>query len=203
MPRRPPSSAGTSRPYTSGGPTYDSRDPQYTYGHTYAVEEEEEDSEDEDVFAFLPPSTPDNQQQHDYPLDPPHISFPSPTFDPYARYPAGSAIGPSAQYILPPPQSPPSTTTDSNTHNDTHDDQFRLRRMNSVTLASRGAATAESREVRVSLPGSGGGRIHTSEDVEAGLRRRSKQPESSIAESLSITPSMIDDDETSREGSTK
>jgi len=58
MPRRPPSSAGVFQAIYFGWSTYDSRDPQYTYGHTYAVEEEEEDSEDEDVFAFSSPIHP-------------------------------------------------------------------------------------------------------------------------------------------------
>lgn len=225
MARRPPSTAG-SRPYTSNGPRlntsagqsafYDHRDPQFTYGQDYTFEEEEEESEDEDVFAFLPPSTADQQTQlqeqlnHDVqphlsspppPLQSPQIALPQPTFNPYARYPADSAVGPSAQYILPPPQSPPSTSTDSNTHNNTQDDHFRLRRLNTATTGTHAAPTIESREVRVSLPG---GRIGEKEsDMEAGVRRRShsKMADSSFAESLSMTPSMVDDDET--EGSIK
>ena len=221
MARRPPSTAGSSRPYTSNGPRlntsagqsafYDHREPQFTYGHDYAFEEEEEESDDEDVFAFLPPSTADQQKQsqehlhHDIqphlssPLQSPQITLPPPTFNPYARYPADSVVGPSAQYILPPPQSPPSTSTDSNTHNNTQDGHFRLRRLNTATT---GAPTTESREVRVSLPG--GGRMGEKEsDMESGVRRRShsKMADSSLAESLSMTPSMVDDDET--EGSIK
>lgn len=226
MARRPPSTAGSARPYTenrrpntSAGQSafYDHRDPQYTYGQDYPFEEEEEESEDEDVFAFLPPSTADQQklpqeqlnrdiQPHlsspPPPLQSPQISFPSPTFNPYARYPADSVVGPSAQYILPPPQSPPSTATDSNTHNNTQDDHFRLRRLNTTTTASHAATTTDSREVRVSLPG--GGRMGEKDiDMEAGVRRRStqKRVDSSITESLSMTPSMMDDDET--EGSIK
>ena len=218
MARRPASTAGSARPMTSNGPRpttsagqsafFDHREPRYTYGHDYPFEEEEEDTDDDDVFAFLPPSTADQRpQDHDYqqillpspPPPPPQISFPSPTFNPYARYPADSTVGPSSQYFLPPPQSPPSTATDSNTHNNTQDDHFRLRRLNTATTASHPPATVESRQVHVSLPG---GRI-SEKDSEAGVRRRphQKRPDSSIADSLSVTPSMVDDDET--EGSIK
>ncbi|KAF8070822.1 hypothetical protein FPV67DRAFT_1668646 [Lyophyllum atratum] len=163
MARRPPSTAGSSRPFTSNGarPTtaagngaeYD-HNPQYTYEPDYDLEEEEEESEDEDVFAFLPPSTAEQQKQqqeqqsqHDYPqthpadhhsdqvfansAPSPYITYPSPTFDPYARFPADSVtgVGPSTphfQYFQPPPQTPPST--DSNNHN-TEGDHYRLRRL--------------------------------------------------------------------------
>jgi hypothetical protein len=216
MARRPPSSAGSFRPYTANHPRpdtsagqsafYDHRDPQYSYGQDYVLEEEEE-SEEEDVFAFLPPSTADQQLPTQVHLSPslqpppaPQISFPSPTFNPFARYPADSTIGPSVQYILPPPQSPPSTATDSNTHNNTQEDQFRLRRLNTVTTASHGPPSSDSREVRVSLPGSRVGERNI--DMETGVRKRShqKRTESSLADSLSVTPSMFDDE---TEGSIK
>ncbi|GLB37836.1 putative OPT oligopeptide transporter protein [Lyophyllum shimeji] len=245
MPRRPPSSADSSRPYTSDGgrPTTSAgngavygHDPQYTYGPDYDIEEEEEEeeSEDEDVFAFLPPSTAEQQQQqplqHDYPqnhaTDPPsgpifansvpspHITFPSPTFDPYARFPADSTLGvgpstPHFQYFQPPPQTPPST--DSHNQN-TQDDHYRLRRLNTPgdTAISTAPATAESREVRVSLPdGSIASATGTEKDLdmEAGTSRRRSHPkrhESSVTDSLSIGRSVVDeDDDTSREGSIK
>jgi hypothetical protein len=222
MARRPPSSA-YSRPVTSNGPHpnssaghsafYDHTGPRYTYGEDYALEEEEDESDNEDVFAFLPPSTADqhkDQLNHDHPQDhlsplpqPPLVSFPSPTFNPYARYPADSLVGPSTIYFQPPPQSPPSTATDSNTHNNTRDGQYPLRRLNTATTASHAAPTSDSREVRVSLPASAT-RVESDldMDMDAGVRRRSHQKRagSSIGESLSVTPSMVDDD---TEGSIK
>ncbi|KDQ50891.1 hypothetical protein JAAARDRAFT_546310 [Jaapia argillacea MUCL 33604] len=76
MARRPTSSAGrpftadafrpnTARPSTSTaqGGFYD-HDPQYTYSHDdYIEEDEDEESEEEDVFAYLPPSTAEQQEQ--------------------------------------------------------------------------------------------------------------------------------------------
>ncbi|KAG5636573.1 hypothetical protein H0H81_007581 [Sphagnurus paluster] len=242
MARRPLSTAGSSRPYTSNGgrPTtaagngwhYD-QNPQYTFGHNYELEEEdEEESEDEDVFAFLPPSTAEQQQQqaqqqqfqhdyaHNHPYDPvfanslpsPHIAYPSPTFDPYARYPADSASGvgpstPNFQYFQPPPQTPPST--DSNNHNN-NQDAFRLRRLNTAPDTSIPPTTPESRPVRVSLTQGTQASAMGSEkeaDMEAATARRrsnAKRHDSSISDSLSLGPSMVDeDDETSREGSIK
>jgi hypothetical protein len=234
---RPYTSNGP-RPTTAAGEgdIYGHRDPRYTYGPDYDLDEEEEESEDEDVFAFLPPTTAEQEQQrqqhlhHDYPqhhpIDPhsddhifansvtsPQITYPSPTFDPYARYPADSLSGagpstPHFHYFQPPPPTPPST--DSNNHN-TPDDLYRLRRMNTSASTARSQApnTAESREVRVSLPGGSIASATGSEkevDIETGSTRRRSQPkrnESSITETLSISHSMMDDDDTSREGSIK
>ncbi|KAG5646220.1 hypothetical protein DXG03_004046 [Asterophora parasitica] len=242
----PPSSDGPSRPYTSSGrPTtaaghgtsYAGHNPQYTYGPDYDFEEEEEESEDEDVFAFLPPSTAEQQQQkqqeqqfqhiypHNHPTDPPsdpvfanspqspHVAYPSPTFDPYARYPADSlsGMGPSTphfQYFQGQPQTPPST--DSNNHN-ASDDPYRLRRLNvpPETPISNVPMSAESREVRVSL--TAGSQATTGSekevDMEAGTSRRRSQRKrqgSSVTDSLSLGRSAVEeDDETTREGSIK
>ncbi|KAF9463567.1 hypothetical protein BDZ94DRAFT_604346 [Collybia nuda] len=227
---RPPTATGQADPYGH-------RDPQYTYGQDYDLEEEEEESEDEDVFAFLPPTTAELEQQrqqqlhHDYPhnhpldfhsddpifansIHSPQLSYPSPTFDPYARHPADSisGVGPSTphfQYFQPPPQTPPSTDSNNHNHN-TGDDLYRLRRINTSasTAVSQVPNTAESREVRVSLPGGSRASVAGSEkedDVESGIGQRSqfKHNESSITGSMSITHSMVDDDDTSREGSIK
>ncbi|KAG6866421.1 hypothetical protein C0991_004706 [Blastosporella zonata] len=246
MARRPPSTAGSSRPYTSNGgrPTtaagngtlYDHHDPQYTYGD-YDIEEEDEESEDEDVFAFLPPSTAEQQQQQqqqqlqqqhpsqhhymqehtvDHPSDQqfshsipsPHVIYPLPTYDPYARFPAASGVGPSTpqfQYFQSAPETPPST--DSNNHN-YPTDHYRLQRLGTAT--SDIPQTAESREVRVSLPeGSQASATGSEKDVEmeAGIsrRRHPKRHDSSITDSLSMGHSVLedDDDETSRDGSIK
>lgn len=246
MARPPPSTAGSSRPYTSNGarPTtaagngalFD-HNPQYTYDPDYDLDEEEEESDDEDVFAFLPPTTAEQQEQqrqqeqinHDYPAHyptdrhstdhifansavSPQITYPSPTFDPYARFPADSLAGtgpstPHFHYFQPPPQTPPST--DSNNHH-TLDGQYPLRRLNTAaeSVISHVPTTAESREVRVALPGGSRASGIISEkdfDMEAGTSRRRSQPKGdvSIGDSLSIDRSMLDDDDSSREGSIK
>jgi hypothetical protein len=233
----PPYVAPSSRPFTSNGlrpstsvGAFD-RDPQYTYTQEYDLEEEEEESEDEDVFAFLPPSTAEQQQEQnlafqqaqdqqdhkdqnlEYPpqahtkapsdpvfahdlQSPPDtaISFPLPTFDPYTRYPPdaiNAPAGPSTpalSYLL--PQTPPSTESSA------PDDPYRMRRMNAEsTLVSHSPTSASTAAVHVSLP------TGAEKDPEA-ARSRGKRNSSSVAESLSLSPSMIDDDD-SGEGSIK
>ena len=234
-----PQTAASARPGTSSGarPTTAGFDwAQYPPNHDLP-EEEYEESDDEDVFAYLPPTTADQEEQarqkegtHDsqhlspdslngdylsastsnpwIPNEPifansvpdqPPIDYPSPTFDPYARYPADSfssqGAGPSTfnfNYILPPPQSPPST--DSNTQGD---DPYRLRRLNTAatTTLSHGPTTADSHDVvRISLPGDGYETPGSEKDPEAGRRRKSKRDPSSLTDTLSINQSMIDDD---------
>ncbi|OCH90573.1 hypothetical protein OBBRIDRAFT_588334 [Obba rivulosa] len=72
MAKRPGTSA--SRPYTSGRPStsagdsgYYDRNAQFTYSQDYSqeysIDEEDEESEAEDVFAFGPPSTAEQQRQ--------------------------------------------------------------------------------------------------------------------------------------------
>ncbi len=57
----------TARPATSSDYLYSQDDPQYTYSQEgieeEEEEEEEEESEDEDVFAYLPPTTAEQQAQ--------------------------------------------------------------------------------------------------------------------------------------------
>ncbi|KAG6813123.1 hypothetical protein H0H92_013747 [Tricholoma furcatifolium] len=236
MARRPISTAGSSRPYTSSGrPTtstgnqahYDQHYPQYTYGdYDLEEEEEEEESEDEDVFAFQPPSTAEQQQQqqqqeyqsqldyhHSYSTEhhPPHIAYPSPTFDPYARYPADSAVGPSTpqfQYFQPAPETPPST--ESNNHT-APDDHYRLRRITTPGTVVSVPSTSPEREVRVSLPeadhpSSPGSEKDVEMEAATSRRRHTKGRDSSVTDSLSLGRSVLeddDDDDTSRDGSIK
>lgn len=130
MPRPPSSSA--QRPPTSTGAQHHTQ--QYTYDYDNEEEDLEEESDAEDVFAFLPPSTADQEQHHyltqDDPLQTP-IAYPSPTFDPHARFPADTPL---AGTSYPPPISPPSTESNG------QDDPYRMRRLS-------------SREVHVALPG--------------------------------------------------
>ena len=239
MPLRPHSSAGDSRPQTSTGfpsqsmpPGGFDRDPQYTYSIDEDEEEEEEESDAEDLFAFLPPSTADQEKQHqehtdsqqaddpnhqpDYTelfaatLPPPQglpISPPPPAFDPYARYPADSAIGPSGPH---PPlshlpvESPPSTG--SQPQPQSADGTYQMHRMNSSTIrhsASTGTRPSRtsgisSREVHISLPSP------LEKSVEEEFKSPGKHRSSTLADTLSgvsLTPSMMEQD--SRDGSVK
>ncbi|KAF7969963.1 hypothetical protein HWV62_25516 [Athelia sp. TMB] len=231
MPRRPTSSAGGSaRPYTSGGfrpstanhgmdPGAYDHEPQYTYG--IEEDEEEEESDTEDLFAFLPPSTADQQQQHQehtqsqaakfepnyddlfaatLPAQQTVITPPAPTFDPYARYPGDSTIGPSSLASLyhptAPVESPPST--DSQTP---HDDPYRMRRIHGQppTTSTTRVSGISSRELHVGLPSS------PEKTAEEGyMVGRHGKKSSTLADTfsgISFSPSMMDND--SREGSVK
>src|SRR6266550_1743011 len=245
LPPRPPTSVSDvfslahQRPTTHNPEQY----PEYD-------EEYEEDSEDEDVFAFLPPSTTDprraaGQNPVPNPLDDhqslnrpstpaaANVSFPSPTFDPYARFPAESVYSSPSQpqplpyQLQPPPQSPPSTASHSNPG---ENEPYRLKRLNTTVRP------ASSKEVRISLPsreledGSeldasarsvpvtrGRGESIVSAPISTGdaysedldrsmmedLKVKPKGQPPSIPESVSLTPSMLEEDATSREGSIK
>jgi hypothetical protein len=177
------------------------------------------------LFAFLPPSTADqekqrqehtnSQQSHEpkHQLDsdqpfavslPPPQAFPispPPTFDPFARYPADSAIGPSGT-LSPlsrlPVESPPSTGSQYQAP----DGAYPMHRVKSPTTHSTSTGTrpsrtsgVSSREVHVALPSPldrsiGDGSMHD------------KHRSSTIADTASgasLTPSMMEED--SREGS--
>ena len=90
----------SSRPSTSARPTtaFDRdqfQSQQERLQQPYVIEEQYEESDDEDVFAYLPPTTAD--QERDPSSQSPfafsnHVQCPGPTFDPWGR-----------QYIIPPP----------------------------------------------------------------------------------------------------
>jgi hypothetical protein len=234
MSGRPTSSAGGSRPFTasafrppSARPSTSAgaldRDHHYTYDNAYIDEEEEEESDTEDLFAFLPPSTADQQrdlekqraldhspQVPDYDnifsnavsSDTSPLAYPSPTFDPYARFPSEVA-GPSR--FFPPPvsqipvESPPSTAS-----NHGASDPYRMRRLSTALTGTTGShpsrtSALSSRKIRVNLHSS-----PPEKQVEEGSRyQRIRHPSSTLGDSttLSITPSMLEQD--SREGSIK
>lgn len=232
MSGRPTSSAGGSRPFTASAFRSPSarpltsagafdRDHQYTYDNAYIEEEEEEESDTEDLFAFLPPSTADQQRDAekqraldlspapDYnhvftnavPSDIPPLAFPSPTFDPYARFPS-EAAGPSRPFPVPvsqiPVESPPSTAS-----NHGASDPYRMRRLSAARTGTTGThpsrtSALSSREIPVSLPSS-----PPEKQVKEDLRYQKIRHPSSMGDSttLSITPSMLEQD--SRDGSIK
>lgn len=97
MQGRPSSSA---RPSTSARPTTAFDRDQFQYHqqrlqHQPSIEEEYEESDDEDVFAFLPPTTADQEQslsQSPFAFVN-HVQYPEPAFDPWGRqYPIPPSI---------------------------------------------------------------------------------------------------------------
>ena len=143
----------SSRPSTSARPTtaFDRDHFQYLQKHLqqqqpHEIEEEsEEESDDEDVFAFLPPTTAD-QQQSTFPP----VAYPEPTFDPWGRQyptspPAALPLPPGIPGIPsethPPPHlynkaliPPPSPSTDSHPSTGmTGPDLYRLKRLGTAT----------------------------------------------------------------------
>jgi hypothetical protein len=187
MAGRPPSTGDPSRPTvnpslpprpnTSAG-IFD-HDNQYTYSQDYSHEEDEE-SEVEDVFAFLPPSTADQQQPIPSSLIPPTVpELPTPAYFPTV-------------------DSPPSTESQSGYMQDgTY--SFRMHRVNDsgttnvTTTLQDSVPSPSSREVPISLPS-------PSLVSEKDSQMRPKFRLSSNNDSL-MTPSMMEED--SREGSTK
>lgn len=108
MARRPPSSSA--RPYTADRPStarpststaYFDHQPQYTYSAEYTVDEDDDDESDaEDVFAFGPPSTADQQ---------PPVLQPSQQELPHDLHPNTLTIAPQASERPPSPASSPVT----------------------------------------------------------------------------------------------
>ncbi len=156
----------TSRPATSVEPT--------VYNDYYDDVDDDESSDDGDVFAFLPPATPDQHQlqqhaQHHQglatPLSQAPVTSPAPTypFDPYARFPA-EAPAMAGNFAFHQPVSQPLTppSTDS------------MSQAESGILMTRLQQTPQSSvEVRVSLPSASEKgsaeqrRLHTKSDSRA------------------------------------
>lgn len=232
MSLRPETSAGDARPQTSSGfpPTATGGGFDYDPQYTYSIEEEEEDdeSEAEDLFAFLPPSTADQEKQHQEHTDsqqatdpakvqpdyeelfaaslPPPQELPippPPALDPYARYPVDSTIGPSTAHSPVsrlPVESPPSTGTGSQPH--ALDGAYPMHRMSHPPTHSVSTRTrtsgVSSREVHIELPAP----LETS--IDTGFTSPGKHRSSTIADTTSaasLTPSMLEQD--SRDGSVK
>jgi hypothetical protein len=183
--QRPPTS---SRPVTSSGrpssarpatshklahPDYFDRDTQYTtYSQDYSVDDEDDESEAEDVFAFGPPGTAD-QEAHAASITLPAtlaspVSIPPPAFDPHAAYhPNLNTAGPSSLHTRHPYPMSPQVETPPSTDSQAGDDPYRMRRMvqtstTPTTVTRSGTAQTDrrsaissavsSREVHISLP---------------------------------------------------
>ncbi|KAI0728567.1 OPT-domain-containing protein [Fomitopsis betulina] len=152
-----PDRPSTARPSTSGA--YFDRDPQYTFSQEYAVDDEEDDESDaEDVFAFCPPPTAQQQLEQfppaqyaevpflspgfadspgprSVPVTSTPISIPPPTFDPYNKaapyspsFP-GPVPGPSTLHSRHPYPMSPVETPPSTESNGDEGDAYRLRRL--------------------------------------------------------------------------
>jgi len=233
MSDRPTTSAGGRRPPTaSASAAHSSSLPRtppgafdhgrhYSYDNAF-IEEEEEESDAEDLFAFLPPSTADQQrelekqraQEHfrhpsDYsnifanafppPSGPP--AYPAPVFHSHSRFPSDAA-GPSSLFQPPissmPVESPPSTASQQGAN-----DHYRMQRLGTArtgTAETRPSITS-IREIHVNLPPS-------IQEKDINMRypdslQRKRHPSSTIADTatLSLTPSMLEQD--SRDGSIK
>ena len=158
----------SSRPSTSARPTtaFDRDQFQYLQQHLqqqqpHEIEEEsEEESDDEDVFAFLPPTTADQEQQptSQSPFAFGPVTYPEPTFDPWGRqYPISPAAAPAAPPLPPgihgipsetlppphpygkPPISPPSPSTDSHPSTGmSGPDFYRLKRLGTAASSKLG-----------------------------------------------------------------
>jgi hypothetical protein len=97
---------GSSRPFTSGRPTTafdrDQFQQHLQQQQPREIEEEYEESDDEDVFAFLPPTTADQERESAF--QSPfsfgnHVQYPEPTYDPWGRpYPPIPAAGAPSEY---------------------------------------------------------------------------------------------------------
>ena len=176
---RPFTSSGrpsSARPTTSHKPVqhdYFDRDQQYTtYSQDYSVDEEDDESEAEDVFAFGPPGTAD-QESHAVSTTLPAtfaspVSIPPPAFDPHAAYhPSLNMPGPSTLHPRHPYPMSPQVETPPSTDSQAGDDPYRMRRMvatnTTPTTVTRSATTqtdmrsarssaVSSREVHISLP---------------------------------------------------
>jgi hypothetical protein len=134
----------------------------------HEIEEDYEESDDEDVFAFLPPSTADQERQSTSFAFANHVQYPEPTFDPWGRqYPicptisaaaATSSIGPDTytspspshaaadgipspihSHLYNQPPLPPSPSTDSHPSTGmSGPDLYRLKKLGTATSSKLG-----------------------------------------------------------------
>lgn len=142
----------SNRPTTSGGYYSTSQGTGYTYSNDYSIEEEDE-SDDEDVFAFVPPTTADQQAGALPPIlqspasppkdsaEPRHVTFPAPVFDPSNPPQPPGQSNPNAlsnllllhRQALNPPSTGVVDTPPSTDSQHAVDDPYRLRRIEPQT----------------------------------------------------------------------
>ena len=225
MQGRPPSS----RPSTSARPTtafdrdqfqHQQQCLQQQQPHEIEEQEYEEESDDEDVFAFLPPSTADREQQStsQSPFTFAVVPYPEPTFDPWGRQypispPPAAPIPPSIHGIPSqthphpypynqPPASPPSTDSHPSTGM-SGPDFYRLKSLGTAA-SSKLAVVEDVREreedekkgVDSQTNSQSRSQTYRQQQHHAGMGVQGmSNATSSLADSLSLVQSMLEDDE--------
>ena len=209
----------SSRPSTSARPTTAFDRDQFQHRlqqqqpHEIAEKEYEDESDDEDVFAFLPPTTADQEQQStsQSPFAFAAVSYPEPTFDPWDRqYPISPPIPPSIlseahphphQYNHPPPVSP---STDSHPSTGMSGPDFYRLKSLGTAATSKLAVVEDVREQEDDEK--------KAADSQSNFRSQYHQYQqqqnnvgtevlgrplvaSSLVDSLSVTQSILEDDE--------
>lgn len=187
----------TSRPATSVGPA--------VYSDYYDDVDDDESSDDGDVFAFLPPATPEPQhplqgsqpapsttETYSSPLSSPPVTVPAASypFDPYSRFPS-EAPGMAGNFAYHQPVSQPLTPPSTASHSGTATDS-------AIRMTRLGQTPQSSVEVRVSLP-SGGETPISEKDQESILQRR-LHTKSDSRGSTSMGGSFIDGEYEDGEG---
>jgi hypothetical protein len=199
----------SSRPSTAFDRDHFQQHPQQQQPHVIAEEEFGEESDDEDVFAFLPPTTADQDQQSTQsPFTFAVVPYPEPTFDPWDR-----------KYPISPPPIPPTIPSESHSHShpynpppvspstDSHPSTG-MSGPNNYRLKSLGTAASsklpvvqdvkeqEEDEKKGVDSQSNSQTYHQQQQHHArtGVPRRPKAA-SSLADSFSATQSILEDDE--------
>lgn len=200
----------SSRPSTSARPTtaFDRDQFQYQQHHLqqqqpHEIEEgSEEESDDEDVFAFLPPTTADQEQQSTS-QSPLTVLYPQPTFNPWDRQypitPPSAPPGIAAQtHPLPhphnkPPISPPSPSTDSQPSTGMSGlNLYRLKKLGTAVSSKLGFVDNVEGEKKADV----GSRVDTDKetypsDITDLERDTSRHPKSRAAISPSKNPNAL------------
>lgn len=220
--------SSSSRPSTSARPTTAFDKDQFQQRlqqqqpHEIAEEEYDEESEDEDVFAFLPPTTADQEQQStsQSPFTFAAVPYPEPTFDPWNRqYPTSppppaapipprSHGIPSETHSHPYPYNPPPVSPSTDSHPSTGMSGPDFYRLKSLGTASSKLAVVQdvkeqeedekkgvdsqsnSQSRSQSYPQYQQQQLHTGTGV-LGMPKAA----CSLADSLSATQSVLEDDE--------
>ena len=225
MQGRPPSS----RPSTSARPTtafqfqHHQQRLQQQQPHEVEEEEYEEESDDEDVFAFLPPTTADQEQDSASrsPFTFADVPYPEPTFDPWGRQlpvspPPPAPIPPSIHgipsQIHPHPHPyghlpvPPSPSTDSHASTGMSGPDFYRLKSLGTAASSKLAVVEDVKEQEedetkgVDSPSNSQSQSQTYHQYQhqhhagTGVLGMQKAA-SSLGDSVSVAQSMLEDDE--------
>ena len=212
MQGRPPSRPSTSaRPTTAFDRDQFQHRLQQQQPHEIVEEEYKEESDDEDVFAFLPPTTADQEKQStsQSPFTFAAVPYPEPTFDPWdRRYPISPPSAPITQSIHrilsethSHPQSynqpPASPSTDSHPSTGmSGPDFYRLKRLGTAACSKLPVEQEENEKKGVDSQSNSQSQSQTYQQQHAGTGvLRMPKAASSLNDSLSVTQSILEDDE--------